>query len=256
MGYAQHNTHNFSIRKKMIMREKSYIWQGKFFDKYSKEYDSQGRQESLCFQWVKNNVLDRVDRRGNVLDIAAGTGWLTFDIAKKHQSSLVVGVDISKKMLSVAKKKNIYNNVEFMVIPAESLPFRESSFDFITCIFAWEHVSDQKNVVKRIFELLKPEGKFLLGTNFKSDEKSDRMIEDHRKKNPLDADKWDDDWNKFIERIKEVSDEEYYTEHPMHFEPYYHEIIMHMKNAGFKNVEMLPTFHRVFGVFVGEKAFK
>lgn len=78
-----------------------------------------------------------------ILDIGCGTGILTSKIAKN--AKLVVGTDVSKKMILKAKKKK---NVFYIIADAEHLPFKQKTFDIIVSFSAIQNVSNPKKMIK------------------------------------------------------------------------------------------------------------
>lgn len=62
-----------------------------------------------------------------ILDICTGTGAQAFAFGKI--GCRVMGIDISPDMLQIAKRKNVYQNVEFQMADATSLPFEDGQFD-------------------------------------------------------------------------------------------------------------------------------
>lgn len=108
----------------------------RFFSGTSASYD---RIVSVCtigFDRVwKKKILSKIPPKPvRILDQACGTGILTLKIAKKYPSSRVIGVDITKEYLDVAKRKakeNGFNNVEFILGKAEDV-IPVGVFDCIT----------------------------------------------------------------------------------------------------------------------------
>lgn len=241
----------------MKMKAKPYyLFSAEYFSKYADTYDRQERCRSLCLIWIKERMMEQVNKEGTFLDIGTGTGYLPSEILKKHPHSFVVGIDVSKKMAKIARRKLPSERLQFIVAPAERMPFKNGKFDFVLSLFAWEHVSSQKEVMQRIYDILKPGGKFILGTNFKSDRSFNEKMRRFRKENATLADNLWKDWKKTVDRIKEASGGEYHSQHPRHHEQTYSKIVGQMEKAGFSDVKMLPTFLRIFGVFVGTKAYK
>ena len=88
---------------------------------------------ALPLTGVRSKVADLVDEEDKIkiLDVCTGTGTQAFAFAKKGYE--VVGIDLSEEMLRVAKKKNKYENISFMVADATKMPFEKDYFDF-ACI--------------------------------------------------------------------------------------------------------------------------
>jgi demethylmenaquinone methyltransferase/2-methoxy-6-polyprenyl-1,4-benzoquinol methylase len=83
---------------------------------------------------VRSVLLDAAspEQGERILDMCCGTGSATFAAAEKAgEQSRIVGVDLSSGQIRVAKKRNRFQNVEFMTADATNTPFRDSEFDRI-----------------------------------------------------------------------------------------------------------------------------
>lgn len=85
------------------------------------------------------------------LDIGTGIGrWIPF---LSKAAEMVAGVDISREMIRIAKRKVRHVNVDFVVATAYALPFRSNSFDLsfsCTCI---QHITDETKHQKSLIEI-------------------------------------------------------------------------------------------------------
>ena len=88
---------------------------------------------ALPLTCVRNKVADLIDKgdKMKILDVCTGTGTQAFAFAKRGYE--VMGIDLSEEMLWVAKKKNKYENMRFVVADAAKMPFENDYFDF-ACI--------------------------------------------------------------------------------------------------------------------------
>ena len=94
-----------------------------------------------------------------VLDIGCGIGNLTAALlAKLGQAGRVVAVDISPRMLDVARGKIRDPRVTWHVAGAESLPIPDAIADRIMCFSVWPHLRDQGAVLWEIACVLRPAG--------------------------------------------------------------------------------------------------
>ena len=96
-----------------------------------------------------------------VLDIACGSGNMSFELATKFKR--VYGIDISKGMLNRAKLKMKTaeaknSRIGFIYGDGETLPFKDNSFDAVTCILAIEHFPDTERVISEMKRVLKDGG--------------------------------------------------------------------------------------------------
>lgn len=94
-----------------------------------------------------------------VLDLGCGTGNITFMLAEMVGSKgQVVGVDPDKERIKVARENNAYDNVTFFEADSETFP--EDQYDLIYCQYVTDLVRNKESMYKRVYENLKPGGKF------------------------------------------------------------------------------------------------
>lgn len=97
-----------------------------------------------------------------VLDIASGTGEPGLTIASKVRNGKVVLTDLAENMLQIAAE-NAANrqiaNIETVVCDVCNLPFRDYTFDAISCRFGFMFFPDLSIAAKEMLRVLKPGGK-------------------------------------------------------------------------------------------------
>lgn len=94
-----------------------------------------------------------------VLDIACGTGEFERLLLTEHPTQQMVGVDISEKMLEIAKQKlHAYPNISFHTAPASALPFASKSFDVIVSASSFHYFDDPDAALAEMKRVLKPDG--------------------------------------------------------------------------------------------------
>lgn len=97
-----------------------------------------------------------------VVDLGCGTGTLTKMIADK--SAYVIGVDISKNNIDLARKNSSdYSNVDYVNIDIESFvsKVKESTFSTAVAGMTLMTVLNLDEVLETTREILKPEGHFV-----------------------------------------------------------------------------------------------
>ncbi len=110
--------------------------------------------------------VSEVTPNAELLDIATGGGHTANAFASLV--SKVVAFDLTPKMLEVAKQfilGNGHTNVEFVQGDAENLPFKDKSFDVVTCRIAAHHFPNIEQFIKESYRVLKNNGYFLLIDN-------------------------------------------------------------------------------------------
>jgi ubiquinone/menaquinone biosynthesis C-methylase UbiE len=96
-----------------------------------------------------------------VLDVATGGGRTALAFASIVRR--VVAYDLTEPMLSArAHVRARGAAMEFVAGDAAALPFRDESFDVVTCRTAAHHFSDVAAAVRQIHRVLRPGGSLLL----------------------------------------------------------------------------------------------
>lgn len=72
------------------------------------------------------------------------------------------GIDLSEKMLHVAKSK-LPEQVKLLLGDSEALPFSDNTFDVVYCNDSFHHYPAPMNVLREVHRVLKPGGTFLIG---------------------------------------------------------------------------------------------
>lgn len=92
-----------------------------------------------------------------VLDVACGTGVLTRYIDEIIKpSGKVIGLDMNEAMLTVAKERN--PEIEWKKGNAESLEFKDESFDVVVCQFGLMFFFEPAKALKEMLRVLKVNG--------------------------------------------------------------------------------------------------
>ncbi len=95
-----------------------------------------------------------------VLDLGCGSGERCMDYIH-NGASAVTGIDISEKMLSVAKSENADPKITYLKIPMEDIGSLDGVYDVVISSLALHYVEDFKGVVKNVYRLLSDGGIFL-----------------------------------------------------------------------------------------------
>lgn len=114
----------------------------------------------------KRKLIEMLGLRGDerALDLACGTGDLTFALGQRLPGGKAFGLDITQGMLAIAEEKRRAQNaanVSFHRADIMSMPFADASFDCVTCGYALRNVPDVELALAEINRVLKPGGRFL-----------------------------------------------------------------------------------------------
>jgi demethylmenaquinone methyltransferase/2-methoxy-6-polyprenyl-1,4-benzoquinol methylase len=115
--------------------------------------------------WRKQGVrLSGIKKGDQVLDICAGTGELTFILARAvGNEGSVVATDYCENMLELARKKmgTKYSNITFQFADATKTPFSDNTFDAVTVAYGMRNIPDTTAALQEVRRVLKPGGTFL-----------------------------------------------------------------------------------------------
>jgi len=134
------------------------------------------RKDDLVL-WTVNLLELRGDEY--LLDVGCGTGnFLTPVIAQLNNEGLAIGMDISTGVMSKAIQqcRSAKGKVKFTRGDAESIPFRDESFDVVMANFMLYHVSDILKAIGEMHRVLRRGGTFLVATGSKTSYEEIRQV--------------------------------------------------------------------------------
>lgn len=138
------------------MNEEYYSYTKKFMRKWAPIF---GRME-IFISRLRDKVVDFTNAENNakILDMCTGAGGQAFAFAKRGYE--VVGIDLSEEMITVANKKNKFENLEFKIADATNMPFKDDYFNASCVPFALHDmpISIRKKVLEEMVRVTKPKG--------------------------------------------------------------------------------------------------
>lgn len=136
------------------------------FDAVSEKYDSQRRKFIPCFDdfyGVTVSLAPMEIENPKILDIGAGTGLLTAFFLEKYPNASITLIDLSDKMLEVAKERfSGKNNIEY--ITADYLKYQfNDTYDMVVSALSIHHLEEQqkKDLFRKVYAILKHGGIFI-----------------------------------------------------------------------------------------------
>ena len=105
-----------------------------------------------------------IEKGATVLDLGCGTGYLTKVLSERvGPEGKVVAVDPDGERLKIAREKYSASNTEY--IQADDKTFPPGLYDLIFANQVIHWIPDQKAVLKRVYDNLKPGGHFVFSTD-------------------------------------------------------------------------------------------
>lgn len=122
-------------------------------DMYIYAYDQKARLKTI------EEILNFHNVNGLALDYGCGVG--DFSRLLSLHCTKVIGVDISKNAINIAKQKSYeHKNIEYCC-ELDNINLEEKSIDIITCITVLQHITDTdylKNKLEYFNRILKEDG--------------------------------------------------------------------------------------------------
>lgn len=154
---------------KKIEKNFENIWQEKFdstaksctndFEKsVMTEHGAKGHERYFFTNFKELNLK----KKGKILDMGCGPGNYCQTLTKMGYE--VYGVDFSKEMIKISKKRDILHRITYKQSDICHLPFSNDYFDLVISIGVFQTVQNHKKALKELYRVIKPGGTFYLDT--------------------------------------------------------------------------------------------
>ncbi|RLA62931.1 MAG: bifunctional demethylmenaquinone methyltransferase/2-methoxy-6-polyprenyl-1,4-benzoquinol methylase UbiE [Epsilonproteobacteria bacterium] len=223
----------------------------KIFDEIAPSYDFLNHFLSLGIDiyWRQKFLaaLPKTDKIV-VLDLATGTGDVPLVLVKDKRVKKVTGIDRSKGMVDIGKKKiqkkKLEKKIELKLGDGVKIPFADETFNVVTISFGIRNFSDHKESLKNIYRVLSPKGKVLI-------------MEFSLPKNSVMRFLYFFYFRNILPRIGNLfsghGDAYTYLNKTVEDFPYGAEFAGHLKEAGLKNVSYKSYTFGIATLYQGEK---
>ena len=113
-------------------------------------------------QKVRGEMISKSLRKGKLLDIGTGCGWLAR--LAQEKGFKVIGIDAADKVIAENKwfDKLTGNSVVIKKASTYSLPFKDKYFDSVAIVEVLEHLSSPAKALNEVRRVMKDNGKFVL----------------------------------------------------------------------------------------------
>lgn len=103
--------------------------------------------------------------RGKALDVAAGTGDFSIDLANRPEVQSVAGLDFAREMMLLGipktERKGVADSVSFIQGDAHKLPFADESFICATVGFGIRNFTDVPKALREMARVVIPGGRVI-----------------------------------------------------------------------------------------------
>ena len=128
----------------------------KFWDKFAKLYAPFMKKDKGVYDKVCEYIRPYLNRNMNVLELACGSGQLSFSLSKYTKNW--IATDFSEQMILEARKHGEYENLAFEIADATSLNFVDGEFDCVIIANALHIMPRPDKAMREIYRVLKPNG--------------------------------------------------------------------------------------------------
>ena len=151
---------NSSLSKKEQVAE--------MFDNIAENYDFLNHFLSMGVDiYWRKRLVKRLKKQApkHILDVATGTGDLAIEMLKSNPEK-VIGIDLSKGMLEIGRKKMKAKGLEDIITlqqaDSENLPFDDASFDAVSVSFGVRNFENLEKGLSEMCRVLHPGGKLYI----------------------------------------------------------------------------------------------
>jgi demethylmenaquinone methyltransferase/2-methoxy-6-polyprenyl-1,4-benzoquinol methylase len=139
------------------------------FSSVASKYDVMNDAMSLGIHRIwKDAMMDWLAPRAGqrLLDVAGGTGDISFRFLKRAGSGRATVLDITENMLIEGRKRaeaaDLSESLDWTVGDAMALPFEDNTFDVYTISFGIRNVTRPQEALNEAFRVLRPGGRLMV----------------------------------------------------------------------------------------------
>ena len=139
------------------------------FSSVANKYDIMNDVMSVGIHRIwKDAMMDWLAPRAGqkLLDVAGGTGDISFRFLKRAGSGHATVLDLTEPMLVEGRKRaeaaSLSDSLEWVVGDAMALPFEDNTFDVYTISFGIRNVTRPEKALEEAYRVLKPGGRLMV----------------------------------------------------------------------------------------------
>jgi ubiquinone/menaquinone biosynthesis methyltransferase len=150
-----------NIRDAIVTPEKKRVYNEQLFTRVATEYDCATRAMSLGRDrhWKRRLVGLLPDVPSpNCVDLACGTGDVTFELASRYPTGQIAGMDLTPAMIEVARARCRSGNIKFSVADMCHTLLPDGWADVVTGSYALRNAPVLDDALREVRRILKPGG--------------------------------------------------------------------------------------------------
>jgi tRNA (cmo5U34)-methyltransferase len=217
------------------------------FDAVSENYDGQRRKVVPGFDEFYGTATyfaDSITDTPRILDLGAGTGLFSAFVLKKYPDAQLTLLDVSDKMLDVARDRFAGNGNVRYVAADYCTSGISGTFDLIISALSIHHLEDKdkKRLFENVYAALTPHGMFV-------------NADQHLAESSRYAERFEDYWRDYVNRFEHSQEDmdRLMRRRQLDKEAKLSDQIQWLRDAGFQTVECVYK-HALISVMVAEKS--
>ena len=116
--------------------------------------------------WLRKTVdAANLTAESDLLDLAGGTGDVSYMACKRNPPAHVQLTDFVPEMLDVARERKAAGEdcgvpIDFEVVDAQEIPYDDNSYDAVTMAYGIRNIPDRMKALREVHRVLKPGATF------------------------------------------------------------------------------------------------
>jgi ubiquinone/menaquinone biosynthesis C-methylase UbiE len=137
------------------------------FNRWAEQGRGRGMERSHWEITRQMIELMKVDQYDNIADLGCGVGWATRVLAQQASRGIVLGIDLSDRMIAQARTayRNPHNAL-FLVANASNIPCTDSFFNSLLSVESIYYDPDLEDTFSEVHRILRPGGKAFFLINY------------------------------------------------------------------------------------------
>lgn len=136
-----------------------------------------------------NRIIEalHIQKNSTILDLGTGTGYVSFEIARRYRNANIIGLDIVEKALQGnrdrAEEQNL-NNAKFVSYNGIDFPFADNFFDLAVTRYALHHFPKIEHTFQELARVMKTGGQLVIADPTPNEDDTHRFVDAYMRIKP------------------------------------------------------------------------